>query len=177
MKLDTLFSFGSADHHSWHESVGNHLYLPPPPLLHTDSSMSAKKSNTYDPARSCVSTDKIIDWCQNRDLSAGDDMKKVPGVGPKLEEVLRANGVDTIAQLLARFLTNVDGERNTGEVCQTFFSDMKALVAGTSAKSANMHAVTFAVANFLAERGLFKYDLSEEGDESAAGAAMQEDDE
>ena len=131
-------------------------------------------ASTYDPNRSCVGTDKIIDWCQNRDLSAGEDMKKVPGVGPKLQEVLRANGVDTIAQLLARFLINVDGERNTREVCQTFFSGMKALVSGTSASRANMHAVTFAVANFLAERGLFKYDLSEEGD-SGAGTAMQDD--
>ena len=131
-------------------------------------------ASTYDPNRSGVGTETIIDWCQNPELSAGDDMKKVPGVGPKLQGVLRANGVDTIAQLLARFLTNVDGERNTREVCQTFFSGMKALVSGTSASRANMHAVTFAVANFLAERGLFKYDLSEEGD-SGAGAAMQDD--
>lgn len=126
-------------------------------------------ANTYDPNRSGVGTETIIDWCQSPELSAGDDMKKVPGVGPSLQEVLRANGVDTIAQLLARFLANVDGERNTREVCQAFFSGMKELVSGTTASRANMHAVTFAVANFLAERGMFNYNLSEE-DEDAAGA-------
>ena len=41
-------------------------------------------------------------------------MKKVPGVGSALEEVLRSNSVDTIAQLLGHFMLGADGERNTG---------------------------------------------------------------
>ena len=53
----------------------------------------------------------------------------------------------------------ITGEADTMEVCQTFYEEMKTIAKGTRAKNTNMHVVTFAVANFAAEKKLFKYDL------------------
>ena len=117
--------------------------------------------STYDPHRSSARTDTIADWCRTQDVHASDDIKTVPGVGKSLQSVLRASQIYTIAQLLGIFLMEVDGEKSTQEVCQTFYDNMKELVADTSAKSVNLHVVTFAVANFLAEKGLFDYDIDE----------------
>tara|TARA_B100000683_G_scaffold109869_1_gene108305 strand:+ start:94 stop:447 length:354 start_codon:yes stop_codon:yes gene_type:complete len=115
--------------------------------------------STYDPHRSSARTDTIAEWCRTEGVHAGDDIKNVPGVGKSLQSVLRANQINTIAQLLGIFLMEVDGEKTTQEVCQAFYDNMKELVAETSAKSVNMHVITFAVANFLAEKGLFDYDI------------------
>lgn len=114
---------------------------------------------SYDPHRSGLSTETIIDWCQRDHLSSSESLTSVPGVGPALKEVFEKNNIFTIAQLLARFLENIDGERDTKEVCQAFFTSVKTMVTNTTASRANIHALTFAVANFLAEKGIFTYDL------------------
>ena len=68
-------------------------------------------------------------------------------------------GIDTIAQLLGKFLSFVDGESDTMGVCQAFFSWAKATCKENGAAKANMHSVTFAMANFATEKGLFEYCL------------------
>ena len=113
----------------------------------------------YDPTKSSARTDTIVDWCRTEQLSAEDDICKVPGVGEALQEALRESNIDTIAQLLGVFLMGITGEADTMEVCQTFYEEMKTIAKGTRAKNTNMHVVTFAVANFAAEKKLFKYDL------------------
>ena len=114
---------------------------------------------TYDPNKSSARTDTIADWCRTEGLSAVDDIRIVPGVANAVQEVLRDNGIDTIAQLLGMFLMGITGEASTQEVCQAFYARLKEMIAGTRAKSANMHVVTFSVANFAAEKKLFVYDL------------------
>ena len=115
----------------------------------------------YDPQRSSARTDTIVDWCRTEGVHAADDIKTVPGVGKAFQEVLKANDIHTIAQLLGIFLMEIDGEKAAHEVCQTFYDNMKDLVADTKAKSVNMHVVTFAIANFVAEKGLFDYDIDD----------------
>ena len=114
---------------------------------------------SYDPHRSGLSTETIVDWCQRDNVSATNSLTEVPGVGPALEKIFEDNGICTIAQLLAHFLQHIDGERDTAEVCQAFFTSVKDMVSNTNASRANIHALTFAVANFLAEKGIFTYDL------------------
>jgi hypothetical protein len=116
-------------------------------------------SGVFDPNKSSAGTDAIVDWCRTEGLKASDDIKIIPGVGASLQAVLREEGIDTIAQVLGKFLLGVDGESDTQGVCQKFFDWMKSIVKGTSAKSANMHSITFSVANFASEKGLFEYDI------------------
>ena len=58
-----------------------------------------------------------------------------------------------------KFLSGIDGVNDTTEVCQTFFTWAKEIVKENGAPSANMHSVTFAMANWATEKGLFEYDL------------------
>ena len=116
-------------------------------------------SGVFDPNKSSAGTDAIVDWCRTEGLKASDDIKIIPGVGAALQAVLRENGIDTIAQVVGKFLMGIDGERDTQGVCQAFFDWMKSIVKGTNAKSANMHSITFSVANFASEKGLFVYDI------------------
>ena len=116
-------------------------------------------SGVFDPNKSSAGTDAIVDWCRTEGLKASDDIKIIPGVGAALQEVLRENGIDTIAQVVGKFLMGIDGERDTQGVCQAFFDWMKSIVKDTRAKSANMHSITFSVANFASEKGLFVYDI------------------
>lgn len=118
--------------------------------------MSGQK---FDPTKSSAGTDAIVDWCRTEGLKATDDIKIIPGVGASLEEVLRENDINTIAQVLGKFLLGVDGEKDTQGVCQTFFDWLKAITKGTSASRANMHSITFSVANFASEKGLFEYNM------------------
>ena len=113
---------------------------------------------TFDPTKSSSTTEKLADFCR-KEIKSGDDIKLVPGVGPSVQTVLRDNGIDTIAQLLAKFLAQIDGVRDTNEVCQAFYDYMKGLVKGTSAAAVNMHTPTFAMANYASEKGLFEYDM------------------
>ena len=115
---------------------------------------------SYDPHRSGLSTETIVDWCTRDSVLDNDRLTDVPGVGPALETIFEENGILTIAQLLAHFMEQIDGERDTAEVCQAFYGSVKSMVADTKASRANIHALTFAVANFLAERGMFTYDLN-----------------
>ena len=118
--------------------------------------------STYDPNRSSAGTDTIADWCRAESVSASDDITTVPGVGPSFKEVLADNEIYTVAQMIGIFLMEVDGERSAQEVCQAFYEEMKSLVSGTRAKGVNMHAVTFAIANFAAEKGIFEYTVDDE---------------
>ncbi len=118
--------------------------------------------SVYDPNRSSAGTDTIVDWCRTEGVSASDDITTVPGVGPAFKDVLEDSEIHTVAQMIGLFLMEIDGERSAQEVCQAFYDNMKALVAGTRASRANMHAVTFAIANFIAEKGLFEYNIEDE---------------
>ena len=116
--------------------------------------MSQQTYPDYVPSRSAGSVDLIAEFC--RDASMTADVSTTPGVGKSCAEVLRGNGIDTVAQLVGHFLMCVDGERTSGEVCQAFFNKLKDMVRGTSASRANAHTIVFAVTNMLAERNVFE---------------------
>ena len=115
--------------------------------------------NTDQPNKSSASTDSIKDWCMKTDISSKDPLTLIPGVGPKTAKAFEKADINTIAQLLGKFLSGIDGVNDTTEVCQTFFTWAKEIVKENGAPSANMHSVTFAMANWATEKGLFEYDL------------------
>ena len=122
--------------------------------------MSSKDDPTqYNPAKSSASTDSIKDWCEKKDIKADEPLTLIPGVGPKTAQAFAAGGYHTIAQLLGKFLSYIDGEGGTQEVCQGFFGWAKETAKAGGAGSANMHSITFAMANFATEKGLFEYNL------------------
>ena len=133
-------------------------------LTHTMHSTFSHKThsffkNTDQPNKSSASTDSIKDWCMKTDISSKDPLTLIPGVGPKTAKAFEKADINTIAQLLGKFLSGIDGVNDTTEVCQTFFTWAKEIVKENGAPSANMHSVTFAMANWATEKGLFEYDL------------------
>jgi hypothetical protein len=122
--------------------------------------MSTKSDpSQFQPDKSSASTDAIKDWCMKDDIKASDSMEIIPGVGEKTAAAFSRGGINTIAQLLGKFLSFVDGEGDTMDVCQRFFTWAKTCVKENGAATANMHSVTFAIANFATEKGLFEYNL------------------
>ena len=90
---------------------------------------------TFDPTKSSSTTEKLADFCR-KEIKSGDDIKLVPGVGPSVQTVLRDNGIDTIAQLLAKFLAQIDGVRDTNHgMCACSALLLAAALATASAPS------------------------------------------
>jgi hypothetical protein len=116
--------------------------------------MSQQKYPNYVPSRSAGSVDLIAEFCRDAPMTA--DVSTTPGVGKSCAEALRGYGIDTVAQLVGRFLMCVDGESSSTEVCQAFFNKLKDMVRGTSASRANAHTIVFAVTNMLAEKEMFE---------------------
>lgn len=125
------------------------------------SSPKKKIMSAYDSHKSSACTETVADFCRAEGVNTWDSVSHVPGIGEAFKEVLERNCIFTIAQLLGIFLMEIDGEKTTQEVCQTFYDNMKEIVNGTNAKSANMHVVTFSIANYAAERALFEYNIDE----------------
>lgn len=117
----------------------------------------------YIPSRSAGSTDLVATFCREAMLSG--DVSTVPGVGKKtFKDVLTDAGIVTVGQLVARFIANIDGERSSMDVCQAFSNELKDIVRGTAASRTNTHTVVFAISNFLAEKGMFDYQMDSDDD-------------
>lgn len=108
----------------------------------------------YVPSRSAGAVELIVDFCREASMTA--DVSTTPGVGTKCAAVLRENGIDTVGQLVGHFFLCVDGERDSAEICQAFFNNLKDMLRGSSASRANVHTIVFAVTNMLTERNIFE---------------------
>ena len=105
-------------------------------------------ASIYQPNKSSASTDSIKDWCMKPDISASDSLTLIPGIGAKTAEGFESAGINTIAQLLGKFLSFIDGVGGTTEVCQGFFTWCKETAKEHGFAKANMHSVCFAMANW-----------------------------
>lgn len=106
----------------------------------------------YEPSKSSLSTEKVYDFTQ-RDL-LDYQMNEIPGMGPASIEKFRQHGVNTPAQILAKLLSYVHSPDVTGlEVCNAFYDWANPIMG-----KANTHNLTFALANYASEHGLFNVD-------------------
>lgn len=131
---------------------------------------------TYDASMSGGGANLVVDFCTEETVLS--DVRRTPGVGTAVAEVLEDHGIVTVAQLLAQYLLLIDGERTTQEVCQALFNKIKDMLRGTRAKNANVHTIVFAVANWLTEKGVIEYDetFGEDAVQLAEGAEESDSD-
>jgi hypothetical protein len=81
-------------------------------------------------------------------------MKEIPGMGPDSIDKFKDHGIYTPAQILAKFLSFVHSEEvQPLEVCNQFYDWANPIMG-----KANTHNLTFAMANYAGEHGLFNYE-------------------
>ena len=72
----------------------------------------------FDPSKSLVNSDKLQDFLREELVQ---DIRSVPGIGPKAAESMAEDGVRTTYQLIGKFLSFCDGS-TTQEACDNFWS-------------------------------------------------------
>lgn len=109
-------------------------------------------SFNYEPSKSSLRADTVVEFV-NRSL-LDFEMKEIPGMGPASIEKFVEHGIYTPAQIVAKFLSFVDTpDVQAQEVCNRFYNWANPIMG-----KANTHNLTFAMANYAGEHGLFNYD-------------------
>jgi hypothetical protein len=109
-------------------------------------------SFNYEPSKSSLRADTVVEFVGKSLLDF--KMKDIPGMGPASIQKFADHGIYTPAQIVAKFLSYVDSEDATAmQVCNSFYD-----WANTIMGKANTHNLTFALANYAGEHGLFNYE-------------------
>ena len=108
-------------------------------------------SFNYEPSKSSLRADTVVEFVGRSLLEFR--MQEIPGMGPASIAKFEEHGIYTPAQILAKFLSYVDGPDVTAQtVCEGFYNWAKPIMG-----KANTHNLTFALANYAGEHGLFRY--------------------
>ncbi len=106
----------------------------------------------YQPSKSSLRADTIVEFVGRSLLDY--KMTEIPGMGPASIQKFADHGIYTPAQIVAKFLSFVDSSDATAQdVCESFYN-----WANTIMGKANTHNLTFALANYAGEHGLFRYE-------------------
>lgn len=89
-----------------------------------------------------------------RTAKPSDDIKTIPGMTVGLDYVLRLLHIDTIAQMLAKLLSHVDGANNTQEVLKAYFTWLRSMTTGTIASQTNMHTIVSVIGQYAMQAGV-----------------------
>ena len=109
-------------------------------------------SYNYEPSKSSLRADTVVEMC-NRSL-LDFKMSDIPGMGPASIQKFSDHGIYTPAQIVAKFLSFVDSEDvSAQDVCEGFYNWANPIMG-----KANTHNLTFALANYAGEHGLFNYE-------------------
>lgn len=106
----------------------------------------------YQPSKSSLRADTVVDFV-NRSI-IDFRMTDIPGMGAASITKFSDHGIYTPAQILAKFLSFVDSADVTHEIVCNRFYDWANPIMG----KANTHNLTFALANYAGEHGLFIYE-------------------
>lgn len=85
-----------------------------------------------------------------------DDIIQIPGMTIGLEYVLRLLMIDTIAQLLAKLLSYIDGANDTVHVLQAFFTWLRSIAKDTIASQTDMNPIVNAMGKYAVEFGMLE---------------------
>jgi len=106
----------------------------------------------YEPSKSSLRADTVVEFV-NRSL-LDFKMSEIPGMGPASIQKFGDHGIYTPAQIVAKFLSFVDAEDvSSQDVCERFYNWASPVMG-----KANTHNLTFALANYAGEHGLFRYE-------------------
>ena len=109
-------------------------------------------SYNYEPSKSSLRADTVVEFV-NRSL-LDFKMSEIPGMGPASISKFGDHGIYTPAQIVAKFLSFVDApDVQAQEVCERFYNWANPIMG-----KANTHNLTFAMANYTGEHGLFNFD-------------------
>jgi hypothetical protein len=109
-------------------------------------------SYSYEPSKSSLRADTVVEFV-NRSL-LDFKMTEIPGMGPASISKFQDHGIYTPAQIVAKFLSFVDSADIRGrDVCEAFYNWANPIMG-----KANTHNLTFALANYASEHGLFNLD-------------------
>lgn len=109
-------------------------------------------SFNYQESKSSLRADTVVEFVTRTLLDF--KINEIPGMGPASIEKFKDHGIYTPAQILAKFLSFVHDDDVSGrEVCESFYNWANPIMG-----KANTHNLTFAMANYAAEHGLFNYD-------------------
>tara|TARA_B100000683_G_C12507276_1_gene559510 strand:+ start:4205 stop:4585 length:381 start_codon:yes stop_codon:yes gene_type:complete len=106
----------------------------------------------YQPSKSSLRADTVVEFV-NRSL-LDFRMNEIPGMGPASIQKFADQGIYTPAQIVAKLLSFVDSrDKSAQEVCEDFYNWANPIMG-----KANTHNLTFALANYAGEHGLFRYE-------------------
>jgi len=109
-------------------------------------------SFNYQPSKSSLRADTVVEFVSRSLLDF--KMNEIPGMGPASIVKFQDHGIYTPAQILAKFLSFVHSEEvQPLEVCNQFYDWANPIMG-----KANTHNLTFAMANYAGEHGLFNYE-------------------
>lgn len=109
-------------------------------------------SFNYNESKSSLRADTVVEFVTKSLLDF--KMAEIPGMGPASIAKFEDHGIYTPAQILAKFLSFVHDEHvQPREVMESFYNWANPIMG-----KANTHNLTFAMANYAAEHGLFNYD-------------------
>lgn len=112
-----------------------------------------KMSNyNYQPSKSSLRADTVVEFVGLSLLEF--KIHEIPGMGPASIQKFSDHGIYTPAQIVAKFLSFVDSPDVTAQsVCEEFYNWANPIMG-----KANTHNLTFALANYAGEHGLFRYE-------------------
>lgn len=106
----------------------------------------------YQPSKSSLRADTVVEFVSRSLLDF--KMNEIPGMGPASIQKFSDHGIYTPAQIVAKFLSFVESEDVTAQnVCEEFYNWANPIMG-----KANTHNLTFALANYAGEHGLFRYE-------------------
>ena len=123
-------------------------------MLHANISNKMSSSNefNYQPSKSSLRADTVVKFVSRSLLDF--KMDEIPGMGPASISKFAEEGIYTPAQIVAKLLSYVDSADVSGhQVCESFYNWANPIMG-----RGNTHTLTFALANYCAEHGLFKLD-------------------
>jgi len=98
------------------------------------------KGISFDPNKSNVSAEVMTAWL-NTPIT---HQTHVPGLGPKGLEAFRSHGIDSVFQLIGKFLSLHGNGTSSVDTCQAFFDWLGAVGLPTAGSS--KHAITRSIA-------------------------------
>lgn len=127
----------------------NELVSPPPPRYR---SMYSKDGFRRRDDRDTDRGDPVDNFL--RTAKPSDDIETIPGMTVGFDYVLRLLDIDTIAQMLAKLLSFIDGANDTQEVLQAYFTWLRSMATGTIASQTDMNAIVRVMGQYAIKAGV-----------------------
>lgn len=119
----------------------------------------------FDPTKSTVSTHAMLEFLEDPRRSKDMEFEDFPGIGPKLAQALRKDGIANPRELIRKFKGFVEESDRTGYNCNRmydYFHSLPSRHPRILKGHANWHTPVFAVASYADEKcSWYTYDAND----------------